>query len=202
MKDDLKKALERAASEYAASYTLVRKSEETETRYACDEVHANGTLVDTWNDDAASDHPEDLIWSRDISSCYMAAGKHGFKAGAAYMHARMAKEVDRLTRIIAKELTENDELGCEFTYVNALKAEIEALKNCIQALRLDNDELLTKYYDHSALLLDQRQLQTRIASLEAKLQIATEALEWIGDGGCSDVECWDKASHALAELKK
>lgn len=34
----------------------------------------------------------------------------------------------RLLRIIARELTENDELGSEFVYVNALREELKELK--------------------------------------------------------------------------
>ncbi len=34
-------------------------------------------------------------------------------------------EVERLNRVIAKELTENDDLGCEYTYVNALREELQ-----------------------------------------------------------------------------
>lgn len=41
-------------------------------------------------------------------------------------------EIDRLTRVIAKELTENDELGSEFVYVNALKAETKDLSIKLQ----------------------------------------------------------------------
>lgn len=33
----------------------------------------------------------------------------------------LRSEIDRLKRVIAKELSENDELGCEYTYVNALR---------------------------------------------------------------------------------
>jgi hypothetical protein len=36
-------------------------------------------------------------------------------------------EIQRLNRVIAKELTENDELGCEYTYINVLREENKAL---------------------------------------------------------------------------
>lgn len=39
------------------------------------------------------------------------------------LRAELIAEVRRLRRVIAKELTENDELGCEYTYVNVLKRE-------------------------------------------------------------------------------
>lgn len=45
---------------------------------------------------------------------------------------KLEAEISRLHRVIAKELTENDELGCEYTYVNILRADkaklVEALK--------------------------------------------------------------------------
>ena len=37
-------------------------------------------------------------------------------------------EIQRLHRVIAKELTENDELGCEYTYVNTLRQEVKDLQ--------------------------------------------------------------------------
>jgi septal ring factor EnvC (AmiA/AmiB activator) len=37
-------------------------------------------------------------------------------------------EITRLHRVIARELTENDELGAEYTYVNALREELQAIK--------------------------------------------------------------------------
>lgn len=45
---------------------------------------------------------------------------------------------ERLHRVIAKELTENDELGCEFVYVTVLKSEIVSLKGAVKALRTGN----------------------------------------------------------------
>ncbi len=49
-------------------------------------------------------------------------------------------ETRRLKRIIAKELSENDELGCEYVYVQALKAEIADLKfsarpECLESIK-------------------------------------------------------------------
>lgn len=37
--------------------------------------------------------------------------------------------------------------------------------------------------------------------IQSKLAKATSALEWIGEGGCTDVECWDKARETLAEIE-
>jgi hypothetical protein len=47
---------------------------------------------------------------------------------------RMAEEILRLRRIIAKELTEDDDLGAEFIYVNILKEEIAHLVQHIKGL--------------------------------------------------------------------
>lgn len=57
-------------------------------------------------------------------------------------------EIERLTRVIARELTENDELGCEYTYVNALRDDLETLSGSITRASLAHakkDELLSKY---------------------------------------------------------
>ena len=56
-----------------------------------------------------------------------------YKKDAALIAARDAK-IDRLHRVIAQELTENDELGSEYTYVNALKDEIKELRAAAEAL--------------------------------------------------------------------
>jgi len=53
--------------------------------------------------------------------------------------AQLSSEVERLTKLIAKELNENDELGAEYTYVNILKAEVERLKR-------ENDDLKDPIY--------------------------------------------------------
>ena len=45
---------------------------------------------------------------------------------------RLDVEVERLKRIIAKELTENDELGREYTYVNALIDENKRLRDEVE----------------------------------------------------------------------
>lgn len=41
-------------------------------------------------------------------------------------------EIEKLKRIIAKELTENDELGAEFVYVAVLKARIYELETQVK----------------------------------------------------------------------
>ncbi len=49
----------------------------------------------------------------------------------------MIAEVERLNKIIAKELSENDELGAEYTYVNALRGEVERLRDIIDLYEAD-----------------------------------------------------------------
>jgi hypothetical protein len=41
----------------------------------------------------------------------------------------------RLNRIIAKDLLENDELGCEYTYVNILRARVKELEAAFERAR-------------------------------------------------------------------
>lgn len=43
--------------------------------------------------------------------------------------ADLLNEIDRLRSIILKELTENDDLGAEYTYVLLLKEEIARLRD-------------------------------------------------------------------------
>lgn len=47
----------------------------------------------------------------------------------------LTQEVFRLRRIIAKEITENDELGAEFVYVYALKAKLKLAMDVVDASR-------------------------------------------------------------------
>lgn len=49
--------------------------------------------------------------------------------------AKKEQECERLKRIIAKELTENDEMGSEFVYVNALKERLRAAERLAAALK-------------------------------------------------------------------
>lgn len=43
-------------------------------------------------------------------------------------------EIERLKKLIAKELNENDELGAEYTYVNILKAENAKLRAALEKI--------------------------------------------------------------------
>lgn len=67
-----------------------------------------------------------------------------YLAGLREARTESQAEIDRLKRIIAKELTENDELGSEFTYVVALKAEISKLRELLERakelMRIDRIE--------------------------------------------------------------
>lgn len=45
---------------------------------------------------------------------------------------KLRTENQRLKKIIAKELSENDELGCEYTYVNILKDENQRLREALE----------------------------------------------------------------------
>lgn len=58
--------------------------------------------------------------------------KQDFTVGAQFGFNLAQKEIDRLNRIIAKELSENDELGAEFVYVNALKTQIKELQGQLE----------------------------------------------------------------------
>lgn len=66
----------------------------------------------------------------------------------------------RLLRVIAKELTENDDLGAEFTYVNALKAENSMLKEEFSELQkqafplIEENARMRGVLDHLLSMLD------------------------------------------------
>lgn len=45
------------------------------------------------------------------------------------------KENARLHRIIAKELSENDDLGAEYTYVLSLKSELSRYREAVRVMR-------------------------------------------------------------------
>jgi len=48
--------------------------------------------------------------------------------------AEQAQEIERLKKIIAKELSENDELGAEYTYVRLLKEQLTEAVKCLKAI--------------------------------------------------------------------
>jgi len=54
------------------------------------------------------------------------------------------KENERLRAIIRQELSENDELGYEYTYVLLVKEENASLREQVMQLTLKNDELLAE----------------------------------------------------------
>jgi hypothetical protein len=56
----------------------------------------------------------------------------------------LLEEIKRLQRIISKELTENDDLGAEFTYVQVLKERNEKLERVAQIA----DGLAKRHYGH------------------------------------------------------
>ena len=47
-------------------------------------------------------------------------------------YEKLQQENDRLKKIIAKELSENDDLGCEFVYVNILKQENKIMREALE----------------------------------------------------------------------
>lgn len=61
-----------------------------------------------------------------------------------YTYEKLQSEVERLNKIIAKELSENDDLGAEYTYVNVLKAKLQAAEAELEAWHA-----ITKYSGRS-----------------------------------------------------
>lgn len=96
-----------------------------------------GSWCAPWNDGCSEDHATGtfMLYGPTVD---LECGESRFKkedaefiihAKATYL--RLLDECDRLRRVIAKELTENDELGSEFTYVNSLREENKRLREAI-----------------------------------------------------------------------
>jgi len=58
-------------------------------------------------------------------------------------------EINALKRIIAKELTENDELGREYTYVTCLKDKFAQLKSELSKKDSDIKEIIAIVHEHA-----------------------------------------------------
>lgn len=93
------------------------------------------------------------------------------------------QEIERLNKVIAKELTENDELGCEYTYVNVLREEIERLEHA----KTCKDWLVN----------DMQNREAYIARLEARLREALKN-EWASD----DMPTDSAEGHVEKEMNK
>lgn len=98
--------------------------------------------------------------------------------------ADLEAENTRLTRVIAQELSENDELGSEYTYVNALREENARLKDELKHSHAmlkhkSDDEIVAKArqlygpagFRHVSSMLD------KIDRLEQQLKIAKDFIE-------------------------
>lgn len=80
-------------------------------------------------------------------------------------------EIERLVRVIARELSENDELGAEYTYVMALKAEIERLKGSESDLGGECEMLRC----------EKDQLRAELAAMREALDKVLIKVDWNGD---------------------
>ncbi len=84
---------------------------------------------------------------------------------------RLEAEKARLTKLLAKEFNENDELGAEYTHVRILKDQIQSLES-------QNTELKKRVEELEEVLAKHRlyaEYESEIQSLEAKLKIAVKA---------------------------
>jgi len=79
--------------------------------------HSDGV---NWEND--SNQPGYGMWHDDAK----------FAALARTAMPRLIEEVERLQRIIAREVTENDELGSEFVYVMALKDDVKRYREALE----------------------------------------------------------------------
>jgi len=80
-------------------------------------------------------------------------------------------EIKRLHRVIAKELTENDELGCEYTYVNALRSVNKKLFDAL-------DEYDKKFTAMMA-VADRNKITLVPSGIDALREIARKAIDGV-----------------------
>lgn len=140
------------------------------------------------------------------------------------------REVERLKRVIAQELSENDELGAEYTYVRALKEDVARLLRRHKK-RLKKNSALAWQADHQKLKLGELGLadefamygcdsiervgeallhaRSRIARLQKQLAVAVEALKGCGRRGCGTgifeggrCQCYDEALSKIETVQK
>lgn len=102
-------------------------------------------------------------------------------------------ECDKLRRIIAKEVSENDELGSEFVYVNALREQLTEARSRIplleQALIKTPEQLsaVTRTVERWGFgTPDARigNLESQLQASQAQVALAIEALEEINELPC------------------
>jgi len=119
---------------------------------------------------------------------------------------RLQSEVERLNKIIAKELSENDDLGAEYTYVNVLKAKLQAVEQVL--------DLAVKQREAADAEID-RQISLRKASesvdeeYRAKLEAAEAEVErlkddkalaeYVGVAVAKDLQAKLQATEAVAQ---
>lgn len=97
-----------------------------------------------------------------------------------------AEEIERLKKIIAKELSENDELGAEFVYVNILKEEI----NKMATKYID---VVDKYNIAADKYLEASSLVASMKSINQKMNEDNEYLK-------KTSSFWKKETARLADL--
>ena len=76
----------------------------------------------------------------------------GFEDGIAHERKRIncQAQIDRLYKIIAQQLSENDELGAEYTYVAALKKELALERKRSEKLVAPTADLLKWIIEHAS----------------------------------------------------
>ncbi len=119
---------------------------------------------------------------------------------AACVRADVAeREIERLHKVIAKELSENDELGAEYTYVRALKEEIGRLNKHGYEVCLDYEKQLEAEKARRA------ECAAEIKRLETQARELVKALEIIASHDYAGIAMADAhitlAREAIAKFK-
>lgn len=117
-------------------------------------------------------------------------------------------EIRRLQRVIAKELSENDELGSEYTYVNSLRCELKELRAELLASQAREMVLKKAIHDYFDPAPDLKEL---IGKLVGALEFVAykQGQAWIDSNGGPDKRCLSDdrneriimASKALADTQ-
>lgn len=112
--------------------------------------------------------------------------------------AQAEAEIERLNRVIAKELSENDELGAEYTYVNALKAKLQQAEAEIERL---NKDCISYFLHNTRITAVQNEFDRLFNSYQKEREISAmlrEALEKIQSLAANEHDLGD--SKALDEV--
>lgn len=75
-----------------------------------------------------------------LDEVYLVSADAHLIAHARNTYPQLLDEIERLHKVIADQLCENDEIGCEYTYVNVLREENKRLRAALEEISKDCEE--------------------------------------------------------------